>query len=268
MTTAGSLRVADADLYYELRGSGPLVVLVGAPMDARAFEPLAALLSADHTVLTTDPRGINRSTVDDRERDSTPELRAGDLRDLIRHVDAGPAAVLGSSGGAVSALALAQAHPAVVHTVIAHEPPLLNLLPDRAAQWAMTDEVIAVHEAGDHLAAFRKFLEAANIVLPEEVVLGMMSHRTPQDVADSDYQHHRMLRPTSRWEPDLAVLRGGTTRVVVGVGEESAGQLCDRTSRALTAELGTEPALFPGGHAGFAEVPEAFDVRLREVLAG
>src|SRR5881628_2422946 len=86
-----TLKVAEAELYYEVRGSGPLVVLVGAPMDARSFAPLADLLAADHTVLTTDPRGINRSTVRDRDQDSTPEQRADDLSRLIAHLDAGPA---------------------------------------------------------------------------------------------------------------------------------------------------------------------------------
>ena len=58
-------------------------------------------------------------------------MRADDLARLLIHLDAGPAVVLGSSGGAVSALALVQAHPELVHTVIAHEPPLDELLDDR-----------------------------------------------------------------------------------------------------------------------------------------
>ncbi|CCH29885.1 alpha/beta hydrolase [Actinosynnema sp. NPDC047251] len=271
MTTAiaDSLRVDHASLHYELRGSGPLVVLVGAPMDARAFEPLADLLATDHTVLTTDPRGINRSPVDDRGLDSTPELRADDLYRLIRHVDAGPAAVLGSSGGAVSVLALVQAHPEVVHTAIAHEPPLNELLDDRAELRAKTDEIIAIHQTGDPVAAFRKFLEVANIFLPDEVVEHMLGGERPaQDVADDEYQHNRMLRPTTRWVPDLDVLRATPTRLLIGLGEESTGQLCERTSRALTAALGTEPTLFPGGHIGFAEDAVAFEPRLREVLKG
>ncbi|MEU4804766.1 alpha/beta hydrolase [Actinosynnema sp. NPDC023587] len=268
-TTTGSLRVDDADLHYELRGHGPLVVLVGAPMDARAFEPLADLLATDHTVLTTDPRGINRSRVDDRERDSTPELRADDLHRLIRHVDAGPAAVLGSSGGAVSALALVQAHPEVVRTAIAHEPPLNELLEDRAELRVKTDEIIAIHRTGDPVAAFRKFLEVADIVLPDEVVEQMLGGERPaQDVADDEYQHNRMLRPTTRWLPDLDALRGSPTRVLVGLGEDSTGQLCERTSRALAAALGTGPTPFPGGHIGFAEDPVAFEPRLRAVLGG
>ena len=53
---------------------------------------------------------------------------------------------------------------------------------------------------------------------------------------------------------------------MVGIGEESAGQLCDRTSRALAAALGIEPTMFPGGHIGFAEDPDGFAARLRAVL--
>ncbi|HYH31982.1 MAG TPA: alpha/beta hydrolase [Pseudonocardia sp.] len=128
-TTAATLEVPDGRLHHEVRGRGPLVVLVGAPMDARSFAPLADLLAADHTVLTTDPRGIHRSTLRDTDTDSTPEMRADDLSRLLAHLDAGPATVLGSSGGAVSALALAQAHPEQLRTVIAHEPRCWSCCP-------------------------------------------------------------------------------------------------------------------------------------------
>ena len=130
LTTATTLDVPGARLHYELRGSGPLIALVGAPMDATAFAPLADLLATDHTVLTTDPRGINRSSVDHPDRDSTPVERAADLAALLRHVDAGPATVLGLvSGGAVTVLALVESAPELVHTAIPHEPPLRRAAP-------------------------------------------------------------------------------------------------------------------------------------------
>lgn len=110
-TSSQTLEVHGARLHYEVRGQGPLLVLVGAPMDARSFSPLAELFATEHTVLTTDPRGINRSPVDDPDGDSTPQLRAEDLSRLLTHLDAGAATVFGSSGGAVTALALAKAHP-------------------------------------------------------------------------------------------------------------------------------------------------------------
>lgn len=267
--TTGLLRVPDGRLHFEVRGRGPLVVLAGAPMDARSFEPLAELLAVDRTVLTTDPRGINRSPLDDPEQDSTPELRADDLARLIAHVAAGPAAVLGSSGGAVSALALVQARPELVSTVVAHEPPLCELLPDREQLRASTEDIIATHLSGDYLGGWRKFLAAANIDMPPEAVGEIFGgERDAQQIADDHYQHAHMLRGTSHWMPDLEALRAEASRIVVGIGEESGGQLCELAAKALAAELGVDPVLFPGDHVGFAGAPNAFEPRLREVLPG
>lgn len=268
-TAVATLKVPGARLHYEVRGRGPLVVLVGAPMDARPFAPLADLLAAEHTVLTTDPRGIHRSPVDDRDRDSTPEMRADDLSRLLMHLDAGPAAVFGSSGGAVSALALAQNAPEQVHTVIAHEPPLDELLDDRERLRAETDDMIATYLAGDVRGAWAKFLTTANIHLPDEVFEAIAGGRCdPQEAADEHFQFAHMLRPTTRWLPDIAALRSAPTRIVVGIGQESTGQLCDRTSRALAAALGIDPTFFPGDHIGFTADPELFATRLRAVLRG
>lgn len=264
--TAATLDVPGAHLYYELRGTGPLLVLVGAPMDAAAFAPAAELLAADHTVLTTDPRGHRSSTLDDPTRDSTPELRAEDLARLITQVNAGPATVFGSSGGAVTALALAQARPDLATTVIAHEPPINALLADRDAHRAATEDIIAAYAAGDVLGAWRKFFASANIPMPEEVLAHMFGpQRDPQQMASERYWFAHEIRGTTTWEPDLLTLQAVPVRLVVGIGADSAGQFCDRTSRALAAALDVAPTMFPGGHTGFADDPATFAVRLREI---
>jgi pimeloyl-ACP methyl ester carboxylesterase len=108
---AATLAVPGATLHHEVRGDGPLLVLLGTPMGARAFEPLADRLAVDHTVLTTDPRGISRSPVDDPDDTPTLERRATDVAALIGHTGHGAATVLGSSGGAVTALALRSTTP-------------------------------------------------------------------------------------------------------------------------------------------------------------
>ena len=265
--TDNRLRVSDADLYYGLRGQGPLVLLVGAPMDATAFGPLAELLAADHTVLTTDPRGINRSTLDDPDQDSTLPQRADDLARLIDHLDAGPAVAFGSSGGAVGVLALAELYPDRVGAVIAHEPPLDELVDDRDKLRVQTEEMIAAYLSGDIRGAWARFIETANIQLPPPVFEAMFgTPRAGQMAADERFQFEHMLRATTRWRPDTEALRCGPVRIVVGIGEQSAGQLCDRTSRALAARLGTPPAMFPGGHIGFVDDPSAFAARLRAHL--
>lgn len=266
--TALTLDVDDARLYYEVRGTGPLVVLVGAPMDAKSFAPLAELLATEYTVLTTDPRGINRSPLDNPDQNSTPEQRAADLAALIAQVGAGPAIAFGSSGGAVSVLALAQYHPEVVSTVIAHEPPLLNLLDDRAEQHALSEDMRATYLSGDVIGGWQKFFAQANIFVPEGVLEGMFGgERDPQSVTDERFWFAHELRESVGWQPDVAALRDGPVHIVVGIGEDSAGQLCERTSTALAAGLGVAPTRFPGGHTGFAEDAEAFGPVLRAVLA-
>lgn len=261
--TTGALATTDGALHYELRGRGPLLALVGSPMDAAAFAPVADLLAADRTVLTTDPRGIGRSPLHDPGQESTPELRAADLARLIEHADAGPADVLGSSGGAVTALALLQARPELVRTVVAHEAPLERLLPDRDALRAHLEDMIATYAAGDAVGAWQRFLDATNIPLPAE---GMVATDPEQRATERRWFLHEM-RATTCWDADVDALRAAGDRLVVGIGEESAGEVCDRTSRALAALLGREPVLFPGGHTGFADDPAAFVPRLREVLA-
>lgn len=265
--TSGTLAVPGARLYYELRGSGPLVAIVGAPMHSAPFAPLADLLAADHSVLTMDPRGHFGSVLEDPDADSSPRLRADDLAEVIRQVDAGPAAVLGSSGGAVTALALLQAHQGLVRTVIAHEPPLAQLLEDREQQSVATEDTIATYVGGDTLGAVRKFLANAGLVMPEEVFLQVFGgEKSPDEAASERYFYLHELRSTAHWVPDLDALRATAARLVIGIGETSAGQFCDRTSRALAGELKVEPMMFPGGHGGFMEDPAAFADRLREAI--
>ncbi|MEU1881658.1 alpha/beta hydrolase [Streptosporangium sp. NPDC020072] len=266
--TTGTLRVSDATLHYEVRGEGPLVALVGAPMDATFFAPLADLLAADHTVLTTDPRGLNRSVLDTPEQDSTPGLRADDLSLLLEHLGRGPAAVFGSSGGAVTALALAVAHPERAHTVIAHEAPLNHVLDDPAGRDAAVEDIIATYASGDVGGAWVKFLVNANIPPAPDEESGAPAERDPRQVADERFWFLHEMRETTRWQPDIAALRDGPVRVVVGVGQDSAGQFCDLTSAALATALGTEPTVFPGGHIAFVDDPAGFAPRLREVLNG
>jgi pimeloyl-ACP methyl ester carboxylesterase len=265
--TTGELAVPGARLYYEVRGRGPAVLLLGSPMDADAFAPLADRLAGEHTVVTMDPRAIHRSSVDDRDQDSTPPMRADDVARLLTHLDLGPAAAFGSSGGAVTLLALAQARPDLVHTVVAHEPPLDELLEDREERRAVAAAIVRAYLAEGRAAAWRLFLADAHIELPEPVFAGMFA--APLEghaAADEDFFFRHEMRPTIEFVPDLAALRTGATRLVVGIGAESTGQVCDRTSRALVGGLGIEPVIFPGDHTGFTGDPVGFAAALRPFL--
>ncbi|HEY5783504.1 MAG TPA: alpha/beta hydrolase [Microlunatus sp.] len=144
MSTAPTQHHLEANggrLCYEVRGSGPLLLVVGQPMTSGPFGPLADDLAADHTVVTYDPHGVGQSSVEDPSLPITPETEADDLAALVDEPGLGPAAVRGTSGGAVAGLAFASRHPDEITTLIAHEPPVADLLPDAAPIRAAVDAI-------------------------------------------------------------------------------------------------------------------------------
>lgn len=263
------LDLPDVSLSYEVRGSGPLLLITGSPMAGRFFVPLADALAADHTVVTHDPRGISGSVLVDPEQDSTPELRADDLAALIQALGATSADVFGSSGGAITGLALVARHPHLVTTLVAHEPPVTELLPDVEKQRAATDDIIATFHRDGPGPAFMKFMAYAGFDDGGDgAPAAPPGEPSAQDRADGARFLGHELWGTTRFLPDIAALTAGPARVVVGLGEESGTLVTDRTSRALAQRLGVEPAQFPGAHGGFLDVPAAFAERLEVVLRG
>ena len=259
--------VLGAELHVEVRGHGPAIVLFGCPMDAAAFEPLADLLADDFTVITTDPRGIKRSTVIDRSHDVTPETLADDLSSIITRLAVGPAVVFGSSGGAVASLALTQQHPEHVRHVIAHEPPLEELLTDHERLRANTEDMVQTYLNGDIVGAWRRFFAGADIKIADENIAGWINGRTEsQDAADEHFFFAHTLRPATYWIPDTPTLTEHAARITIGVGTASAGQICDRTTTALAAAIASTKTEFAGDHTGFVDHPAQFARQLKRVI--
>src|SRR6188472_1139273 len=133
-----TLDVPGATLTYDVRPNDqttePPLFLIGSPMGAGGFGTLAGHFP-DRTIITYDPRGSERSELDVPTNPPTPEDHGDDLHRIIQEVG-GPVDLFASSGGAVNALALVAKHPNDVRTLIAHEPPLPAVLPDRDAALA------------------------------------------------------------------------------------------------------------------------------------
>ena len=275
--TRDHLDVPGGRLYYEVRGSGPLLLVIGQPMTSAFFAPLAELLAEDHTVVTYDPHGLGQSTTEDRSRDITPEIQADDLAHLVDAVGGGPADVFASSGGAVTGLAFAARYPDKVGTLIAHEPPVADLLPDAPYVRAAVDEIQDAYRAHGSGAAFGKFV---SLIMHDGPVTeagvppaewspagadGEAPEPSAKQQADDELFFLRMLKPFTRYQPEVDVLRAGSPRVVVAVGETSRGEVARRSAEALAERLGTAPARFPGDHGGFMADPAAFAARIRQV---
>jgi len=261
-----SVSVPGARLHYEIRGAGPLLLVIGSPMASAEFAPLADALAGDHTVVTYDPRGYANSEVDDPDAPSGVEQRADDVNAILDDLGAQSADLFGSSGGAVTGLALVERHPGRVRTLVAHEPPLLELLPDAAEQRANTEAILDTFHRDGFGAAWMHFMRNAGFDMPP----GDAPSGPPEPSEDEMRQAARFfeidLLPTTRYVPDIDALKNSTTRVVVGIGVDSGQLLTHRTSVALCELLGVAPMEFPGDHGGFMGAPKEFAETLRSAL--
>ncbi|MFI0405752.1 alpha/beta fold hydrolase [Actinomadura sp. 3N508] len=283
-----TLQIPGVDLVYDVHGplptagGRPVLVMIGQPMDATGFGTLASHFP-ERTVVTYDPRGVGRSTRNDGRVDSTPETQAGDLHALIEALGAGPVEMFASSGGAVTALALVTAHPGDVTTLVAHEPPIIPVLPDAPAAERARAGFKEVYEAKGWGAGMAAFIAMTSWQgeftddyfaqpVPDPAMFGMPSE---DDGSRDDPLLSDRSWAISDYRPDAAALAAAPTRIVIAVGEESANTFTARTSVATAELLGQEATVFPSHHAGFmggefgqAGQPEAFARKLREVLDG
>lgn len=272
-----------ATIAYDVRSGAdehPALLLIGSPMDAGGFPTLAGHFT-DRTVITYDPRGVSRSTTPDPTAQSTPEQHAEDLRRVIEAAGNPPVDVFASSGGAVNALALVSRQPGLVRTLVAHEPPLIEELADRSQAWAAVLTIRDAYEAeglGPGMTRFIALVQHTGPVPdgyaaapgPDPATFGLP---TEDDGNRTDPLLRQNLLTCTGYRVDVEALRAAATRVVIGVGESSAGELAHRAGAALAGRMGMEPTVFPGDHAGFlggeygmVGEPDAFAARLRVVL--
>ena len=267
--TSHTLEVPGARLYYEVQGSGPALMLVGHPMGTSGFDAIAPLLADEFTVVTYDPRGFARSTIDDSNQDAEPDLLADDVRRVLDAVGEVPAHVFGSSGGAVTGLALASRYPNHVATLVAHEPPLALLLPESEEAPTAIQEIYDIYRASGTNAAWQRFSSLTGMNMRPQ---GDDSEPQPQPpsaeaVATSERFFRHGLLPIALYPLDFATLQSAPTRVIVAGGTTSKGQFAQRTAVALAQRLGTPLIDFPGGHAGFVIESKEFAVILLRTLA-
>jgi pimeloyl-ACP methyl ester carboxylesterase len=279
-----TLDVPGAVLTYDVRrsdsSSAPVLLLIASPMGAAGFGTLAGHFT-DRTVVTYDPRGVERSERTDGATESTPEEHADDLHRLISRLDAGPVNLFASSGGAVNALALVARHPEQVRTLVAHEPPTAQVLPDREEALAASRDIHETYQRSGLGPAMAKFIaivshkgpipaDFADQPVPDPAMYGLP---TEDDGSRNDALLGQNIVSCTHYEPDFDALRAAPTRIVMAAGAESDGELAHRGAVAVAERLGTRPVTFPGNHGGFlggeyGQVgdPDGFASTLREVL--
>jgi len=279
-----TLEVPGAVLTYDIRSNDsstePVLLMIASPMGAAGFESLSGYFT-DRTVVTYDPRGAERSTLIDDAPLSTPDVHGDDLHRLISSLDAGPVDLFASSGGAINALALVAKHPEQVRTLVAHEPPLAQLLPDREEALAAIRDIGETYQRDGLGPGMAKFIaivmhkgpvppDFADQPAPDPAMFGLP---TGDDGSRDDVLLGQNLVTNTHYRPDFDALGAASTRIVVAAGAESEGELSHRGAEAAAEQLGKPLVTLPSDHGGFlggeygqTGDPEAFAAALRNVL--
>jgi pimeloyl-ACP methyl ester carboxylesterase len=278
-----TLEAPGAVLTYDVRSNEastePVLLMIASPMGAAGFETLSGYFT-DRTVVTYDPRGAERSTLTDDAPQSTPDVHGDDLHRLIASLDSGPVDLFASSGGATNALALVAQHPEQVRTLVAHEPPLAQLLPDREEALAAIHDIDETYQRDGFGPGMAKFIAIVMNKGPvpadfadQPADPAMFGLPTEDDGSRDDVLLGQNLVTNLSYQPDIDALRDASTRIVVVAGAESEGELSHRGAEALAERLGTKAVTFPSDHGGFlggeygqTGDPEAFAAALRKML--
>jgi pimeloyl-ACP methyl ester carboxylesterase len=238
MTTMRMLTTTEADIAYDVHGPLPTMdrrpplLMIGQPMTASGFETLASQFP-ERTVVTYDPRGLGRSIRKDGRVDQSPTVQVNDVHAVIEAIGAGPVEMFASSGGAVTALAVVAGYPEDVITLVAHEPPLIPVLPDCVAAERARGAVRDAYQARGTSAGMAAFIAMtswhgeftdAYFARPaaDPIAFGMSTE--DDGSRDSPLLSDRSWAITS-YHPDRDALAAAPTRVLVAVGEGVQGHL-------------------------------------------
>jgi pimeloyl-ACP methyl ester carboxylesterase len=262
------LDVPGAQLWYEVSGSGPLLILIaGASGTGESFRPLARELVTRYQVVTYDRRGFSRSHLDGpQDYEHRLATDADDVRRLIEHLADQPAIVFGNSSGAIVALEVLIQYPERVKAVVAHEPPVVSLLPNAAERQASPNSVYDTYQKEGVKKAMRQF---GSLMAEEDRLVierAMTEQANEYTEANAAYWMEHELRTYPRAALDLDALAAHASQLVLVGGRDAQDRGPYQAASALARRLGFALIDMPGGHLGFMASPAEFAQALMEVL--
>ncbi len=259
----GVVRVNGAEIYHEIRGAGPSVLLIApAGGDGGVFDSIADLLADEFTVVTYDRRGNSRSPRPAGWEKTTMEEQADDAAWLIRTTKVAPAAVFGTSSSGMIALDLVIRHPGILRGAILHETGLFSVLANPGEVMALLQSTIqrGVETSGPgggveallRLACGDTTYEALDQVVRERL----------RDNADVFLHIESSL---FEYRPDEVSLAAVRLPVHVATGE-APFPFFSEIAEWIASRLKTKPRTLPGSHGGYIDHPQATADALRPLL--
>ncbi len=269
----GRLTVPGATLYYEVRGSGPALLLIPSGNgDCTPMVPLAEAMSDEYTVIIYDRRGFSRSPLDGPVSEDRVAEDAHDVGALLQDLADGPAVVFGNSSGAITALATLERHHDKVRTVVVHEPPLASVLPD-AEEWlalyARIHEVYRNEGVEPARKAFREGMgmpattkRSSKTELPPDQLEELLARLRRNYVF---WFEHELL-PYPAYEPDLVLLKSLADKLILAGSDTARDTFPYRPNTVLAEHTGNKIVHLPGGHVGYVTHPDEFTDALRTLI--
>lgn len=253
--TNGYLMVPQANIYYEVKGSGPALILIpGANGDAPIFAPIREFLSKDFKVITYDRRGFSHSILDegydfkDRLSDDADDVAA-----LIEHLsDDGTAYVMGSSSGAIVSLKTLQKHSDKIKMLVPHEPPAIEMY-DNPGEWEdKFRQVLKTYETQGMKAAMLEFV-SGNIDEKDAAAMQNKDMDPNSQTAKNSkfwFAHELPVYPYTKWKAED--FKPYKDKMLPANGKESEGYFTTFANMKLSEVLGLDILSVPGGHLGYA----------------
>ncbi|WP_157777779.1 alpha/beta fold hydrolase [Nocardia terpenica] len=264
--TTDVLEVPGAGLYYQVQGSGPVLLLIpGAGGDAGVYDEVAGLLADSFTVLTYDRRGNSRSALHTSAEALSVADQSDDARRLIQALGSDPAYVMGSGAGAVIAFDLIARYPDVVRLLIAHDPGVLDVLPDAQAQRDRANQMTAFYLREGPAAAAEKLLAAVGAHQPDatSTLNTELAQRLTGNPELTFVHETRMICSAAT---DIPALASAASRIVIAVGSAQPTSHPYRSGRIIAELTGATFVEVPGDHWIFLTAPTVFAATLREIL--
>lgn len=227
------IEVNGARIYHEVRGSGPSVLFIaGATGDGGHFQRVAEHLSDEFTVVTYDRRGNSRSPRPEGWNSTSTEEQSDDAAALIEALGLAPAAVFGTSGGAIIGLDLVIRHPGSVRGAVLHDSAMFSVLPNPEEVMGAIQPVI---EGGMQRGGPRGGMEAfLRFFVGEEVFEDLDPGLRERMLGNAETFFGLDFPGIGSYDPDDATLGGVEVPVMVAAGAESPPFLIE-VSRRLAA---------------------------------
>ncbi len=265
--TSGLIDIGTTRLYHEVRGRGPVMLLISGGMgDAGQWAPVEPALAEDFTVVTYDWRGFSRSPRPDGWTATSVTELADDAAALLRALDLAPAVVVGHSGGGAIACALVARHAGLVRRAVIYEAPLFAVVPDGKEMVAGAQAAVerALAERGPR-QAFELFIRADSGDEADNVV-EVLGATVWDRVLDNGAVFFSIALPAiAAFVPDGALMRASGVPLTVVRGAQNRDTWLAAASAWLAAATGADCGELPGGHGGYVTNPAEFVALVRRI---